>query len=197
MTTRMPRRTAVTRELGMGMIEVLITIVIAAFGLLAVAGLQARMHLAEMEAAQRAHAVVLVRHITDRIAANRKDAMSYVTATPLGADNGVQDCAGLTGAAHDLCEWNNLLAGASETQGAERMGAMIGARGCVFNTDPVMPRKFSVAVVWQGLTATEAPGTTACASGAFADPKMRRAIVAPIVLACLQNDINTGLCVTP
>lgn len=184
-------------QYGLSMIETLITIVICAFGLLAVAGLQARMQLAEVEAAQRAHAVVLVRHIADRISANRKNAMSYVTPDPVGTDDGLRDCANLTGAALDLCEWGNLLAGAAETQGNERIGAMIGARGCVFNVEPTMPRRFTIAVTWQGLTPTDAPTSTTCASDSYSDARMRRAIVAPIVLACLQNDINTGLCVTP
>ena len=182
---------------GVTLIEVLITIVISAFGLLGIAGLQARMQVAEMEASQRAQATVLLRHLADRINANRKNAMSYVTTTPLGIDNGVQDCSAVSGAALDLCEWNNLLAGAAETSAGLRMGAMVGARGCVVNTDPVMPRKFTIAVVWQGMTPTVAPGTTTCGSDAYGDERKRRAIVAPIVVACLQNDVNTGLCVTP
>ena len=186
-----------SRQRGVTMIEVLITILISAFGLLGVAGLQARMQVAEMEASQRAQATVLLRHMTDRIAANRKNAMSYVTPSPVGTDNGIQDCAALTGAALDLCEWNNLLAGASETYSGRRMGAMIGARGCVINTDPVMPRKFTVAVVWQGLAPTISPTTTTCGNNAYGDDRTRRAIIAPVVVACLQNDINTGLCVTP
>ena len=80
------------RERGMLMIEVLITIAIAAFGLLGIAALQAKMHLTETESYQRAHATILVRYISDRINANRKNAMAYVTAAPLGTDNGVQDC---------------------------------------------------------------------------------------------------------
>ena len=182
---------------GAGMLEVLITLVISAFGLLAIAGLQARMQIAEMESVQRAHATMLLNYITDRITANRKNSMAYVTAAPVGADNGVQNCSALTGAALDLCEWNNLLAGAAATQGTQLVGGMIGARGCVFNIDPVMPRRFTVAVVWQGLTPTVAPTATTCANDKFADDKTRRAVVAPIVIGCLQNDLDTGLCVTP
>ena len=184
-------------ERGVTMIEVLVTIVICAFGLLGIAALQARMYVAEMEAYQRAQATILVRYLTDRINANRKNAMGYVTAQPLGTDQGLQDCASLTGASLDLCEWSNLLAGAGESHAGQRSGAMIGARGCVLNTEPVMPRKFTIAVVWQGLTPTVAPGSTTCGSGSYGDARMRRAIVAPITLACLQNDVNTGLCVTP
>ena len=183
-------------EAGVSMIEVLITIVISAFGLLAVAALQARMHMSEMEAAQRAHAIVLTRYITDRMNANRKNALDYVTSDPVGADVGVQDCSGLAGYKLDLCEWGNLLAGAAETAGGEKVGAMIGARGCIVNTDAVMPRKFTISVVWQGLSASDAAAATDCAADKFSDPKMRRAIVVPIILGCLQNDIDTGLCVT-
>lgn len=182
---------------GAGMIEVLMTIVISAFGLLAIAGLQARMQLAEMEATQRAHATVLLRHITDRINANRKNAMSYVTAIPVGVDTGLQNCANLVGAPLDLCEWGNLLTGSAETLASQKVGAMIGARGCVFNTDPAMPRRFTVAIAWQGLTPTLAPGSTTCGADAYTDERTRRTMVAPIVVGCLQNDVDTGLCVTP
>ena len=190
-TTRRPARR------GFAMIEVLITIVISAFGLLAIAGLQARMHLAEMEAYQRAQATVLLTYISERINANRRNAMSYVTVAPAGAPNGVQDCANLSGASLDLCEWGNLLAGASETYSGQRMGAVIGARGCIVNTAPAMPRRFTVAIVWQGLTPTVAPESTDCGAGAYGDERRRRAMVAPLVIACLQNDITTGVCVTP
>jgi type IV pilus assembly protein PilV len=182
-------------QAGTTMIELLITIAISAFGLLGIAGLQTRMHVSEMEAAQRAQATILLKHMTDRIAANRKSAMSYVTASELGT--AVQDCSGLTSAALDLCEWNNLLAGASETSGSARLGAMIGARGCIVNVDAVMPRKFVVAVVWQGLTPTVAPGGTTCGANQYGDERKRRAMLAPVVFGCLQNDIDTGACVTP
>ena len=185
------------RQSGTTMIELLITIVISAFGLLGIASLQARMQLAEMEAAQRAQATVLLKHMTDRIASNRRNAMSYVTSGALGTGNGVQDCAGLAGAALDLCEWNNLLAGAAETSGGVRLGGMIGARGCIANVDAAMPRKFVVAVVWQGMTPTVEPGGTTCGAGQFGDERKRRAILAPVMFGCLQNDIDTGACVTP
>jgi type IV pilus assembly protein PilV len=156
------------------------------------------MHVAEVESYQRAQATILLRYMTDRINANRKNAMSYVTAdSGIGSNTGMQDCSGLTGPNLDLCEWRNMLAGAAEAQAAQTQGAMIGARGCVFNIQPTMPRIFTVAVVWQGLSSTVAPGSTTCGNGAFADDRTRRAVVAPLTIGCLQNDPNTGLCVTP
>jgi len=186
------------RERGFTMLEVLVTIVILAMGLLGVAGLQARMQVAEMESYQRAQAIVLLGDMVTRINANRKNATSYVTATPQGTGNAVADCSGLTDrAALDLCAWNNALLGANETTGTQTIGAMIGARGCIANTVATMPRQFVVAVVWQGLSPTVAPGATTCGQGSYGNDAARRAIVANVMIGCLQNDPATGLCTTP
>lgn len=187
-----------SRTRGVTMIEVLITIVILTIGLLGVAGLQARMQLAEVESYHRSHAIVLVQDIIDRIAANRRNAMNYVTGGPLGTGNATQNCLGLTGANLDLCQWNNALLGASETSsGGQQVGGMIGARGCITNVSAAMPREFTVAVVWQGVTPTVAPTSTACGQGLYGDEQTRRAMVARIKIGCLQNDPTTGVCVTP
>lgn len=187
-----------SRARGVTMIEVLITIVILTIGLLGVAGLQARMQLAEVESYHRSHAIVLLQDIIDRISANRRNAMNYVTATPLGTGNAVQNCIGLTGANMDLCQWNNALLGAAETSsGGQQVGAMIGARGCVANVTATMPREFTVAVVWQGVTPTAAPTSTACGQGLYGDEQTRRALVGRLKIGCLQNDPTTGVCVTP
>ena len=186
------------RTRGVTMVEVLITIVILTIGLLGVAGLQARMQLAEVESYHRSHAIVLLQDIVDRIAANRRNAMNYVTGGALGTGNAVQNCLGLTGANLDLCQWNNALLGASETSsGGQQVGGMIGARGCITNVSATMPREFTVAVVWQGVTATAAPMSTACGQGLYGNEQTRRALVAHIKIGCLQNDPTTGVCVTP
>lgn len=189
-------------EHGVTMLEVLITIVILAFGLLGVAGLQSRLQLAEIEAYQRAQAVVLLQEMVDRLNANRKNSIAYAGTTVGTGSNGglVQDCTGKTGADLDLCEWHNALLGASEeTSGGVQIGAMIGARGCITNptVTAVLPRDFLVAVAWQGVTPTLAPTSTTCGQGAYGDEATRRAVVARVTIGCLQNDAATGLCVTP
>ncbi len=185
-----------TGERGTSMIEVLVAIVIVVLGLLGLAGMQARSGQLEVEAFQRAQAVELLQEMVDRINANRKNSMSYVTASPLGTGNPGQDCTGLTGAALDLCEWNNALLGAAESNGGMSVGAMIGARGCIDNLSATMPREFLVSVVWQGTVATKEPGT-ACAAGQYGANGLRRAVTADVLLGCLENDPATGLCVTP
>lgn len=186
------------RERGVTMIEVLITIVILTFGVLGVVGLQARLQLVQAESYYRSHAALLMQDMVDRLNANRGNALNYVTASAVGTGNTVQDCSGLTGAVRDLCEWNNVLLGAAEsTAGGENAGGMIGARGCITNVVATMPREFVVAVVWQGLAPTVAPSSTVCGQGLYGDDQLRRALLARVTIACLQNDPVTGLCVTP
>jgi len=187
-----------TRERGATLIEVLVTIVILTFGLLGVAALQVRMQLAQAESYHRAHAVLLLLDMVDRVNANRNNALNYVTAGALGTGNAVQDCTGLTGAARDHCEWNNALLGTAEsTASGQQAGGMIGARGCITNVAAAMPREFVVAVTWQGLSPTVAPGSTTCGQGQYGNEQTRRALVARVMIGCLQNDPTTGLCVTP
>jgi len=187
------------RERGVTMIEVLITIIILSFGLLGLAGLQARVQLAELEAYQRAQGIVLLQDMVDRINANRKNSMDYAAAA-VGTGNTTigTDCSGMTGATLDLCAWHNALLGNAEVKSStQNVGAMIGARGCVTNTVATMPREFLVSVVWQGITSTAAPASTTCGKDAFGNEAMRRALVARVIVGCLQNDPTTGVCVTP
>ena len=187
-----------TRERGATLIEVLVTIVILTFGLLGVAALQVRMQLAQTESYYRAHAGLLMQDIVDRVNANRSNALNYVTTGALGAGNAIQDCTGLTGAARDHCEWNNALLGTAEsTASGQQAGGMIGARGCISSVVTTMPREFVVAVTWQGLVPTVAPASTTCGQGLYGDEQTRRALVARVMIGCLQNDPTTGLCVTP
>jgi type IV pilus assembly protein PilV len=84
---------------GVTMLEVLITIFIVSFGMLGLAGLQARMLLAQVEAYQRAQAVTILKNMVARLHAAHPTTIAardaYVTATPRGTDVGLQNCAGL------------------------------------------------------------------------------------------------------
>jgi type IV pilus assembly protein PilV len=186
------------RQCGVSMIEVLISIVILSVGLLGVAGIQARMQVAEIEAYQRTQAIVLLQDMVDRINSNRKDIASYVTATPVGTGSAL-NCAGPASIAQtDLCDWNAALQGAAETGVDGNVGAMTGARGCIENPVAVMPREVVVTVAWQGLVATAAPdATVTCGAGLYGDEMTRRTMVARITIGCMQNDPATGVCVTP
>ena len=188
---------------GTSMIEVLVAIVIVVLGLLGLAGLQSRAQLGEVEAFQRAQAVILLQDMVDRINANRRNSMSYVTAGE-GTGKSVQSCGSITNVAtQDLCEWSNALLGASETTGGSKVGAMGNALGCVEAITATMPREFRVTVAWQGTTGTKAadPSIT-CGAGQYGvDPvsgvDLRRTLTANVIIGCLQNNPATGTCVTP
>jgi type IV pilus assembly protein PilV len=174
---------------GFTLIEVLITLVIIAIGVLGLAALQGRSHLAAVESAQRAQAVALVNDMAARININRANAAAYVTATPLGTGTADADCTGLAaGVARDQCEWSELLKGAAEQRGTTRTGAMIGARGCVqqiqaANPAPTVcqPAVLRITAAWQGLVESSAP-TLACGQNSFGNDALRRAIATDVVI---------------
>lgn len=178
-------------QLGSSMIEVLVTIVILAFGLLGLAGLQMKVQNSEMESYQRAQALVLLNDMVERINGNRASAASYVVATPVGTgDAQPASCTGLAaGAPRDACEWSNALKGSAETAGGSKVGAMIDARGCIdlvqapnSATGVCTPGIYEVAVAWQGLAGTAASAKT-CAQGFYgADDSARRVISARITV---------------
>jgi type IV pilus assembly protein PilV len=145
------RRTRAQR--GATLIEVLVTLLIVAFGLFGLVGLQARLQTAEMESYQRSQALILLNDMASRIAINRRMASSYVTTTPLGT--GIA-CPTGTGTRQqvDAMEWCNALQGAAETSGNTKMGAMIGGRGCV---QDLGNNEYLITVAWQGLVPIAAP----------------------------------------
>ena len=176
------------------MLEVLVTIVIVVFGLLGLAGLQARIQAAELESYQRTQALVLLQDMVDRLTTNRKQALNYVT-TGVGTGVTPGNCVPMTGYQKDLCEWGTALLGASETSSGVRVGAMIGARGCIENTVASLPREFVVAVAWQGLTPTAESDRSTCGQGQYGtNEALRRVVTARVVIACLESDPVTGLC---
>lgn len=138
---------------GTSMIEVLITIVILAFGLLGLAGMQSRLQTAEMEAYQRSQALILLNDMANRMAANRTNIADYVMESALGSG---MTCPGTSGTQQQLDsdEWCNALQGAAETSGSTNMGAMIGARGCV---ESLGNNQYLVTIAWQGLSPMSAP----------------------------------------
>jgi len=164
---------------GFSMIEVLVTILILMIGLLGLAGLQARALTAQMESYQRGQALFLLRDMADRINANRKNIASYLTPPPASLGTGdtqpaicpvlIQNNPVPTQATVDICEWSNALKGAAEKQGASNVGAMIGARGCIYQTAAANPilgsaGQYVVVVAWQGFNITKAPDVAAADS---------------------------------
>ncbi len=185
---------------GFGLIEVLVTVLIILMGLLGLAGLQGYAISSETDAHQRAQALLLLQDMSDRINANRKNAASYVTnpsggtATPRGTGyNNSQplDCSALSGANLDLCEWHNALLGVSETRGTKSVGAMVAARGCVYQLnagDPTtgVPAQYMVSVAWKGMRKLGTP-TVDCGTGQYDNETFRRTLTVTLDIAQLKG----------
>ncbi|MCY1270787.1 type IV pilus modification protein PilV [compost metagenome] len=143
---------------GFSLVEVLVTLVILAVGLLGVAALQSRLHASEAEAYQRSQALILLKDMESRLSANRNFAASYVTgsSSPLGVG---MTCATSTTTRQQLdsAEWCNALQGAAEISGTDKVGAMIGGRGCI---ESIGSGKYLITVAWQGLTPLSAPASS-------------------------------------
>jgi type IV pilus assembly protein PilV len=182
------------KNIGFSLIEVLVTIVILLIGLLGLAGLQGRALTSELESFQRSQALILLKDMENRINANRKNALDYVTSTPLGAGAdcsvAVNPVSAVSGA--DRNEWCNALKGAAE---GVSTGAMIGARGCVYEiTAPAIgvPSTYLAVVSWQGLNNTKAPDVSTatsagqCGVGQYGNESLHRVVTLPISIADLN-----------
>jgi len=167
--------------LGFSLIEVLVTLVILMTGLLGLAGLQGKALSSQMESYQRSQALILIKDMADRINTNREFSSSYITTTPLGV--GAAACTGGANTAiRDLCEWSNALKGSAE---GTSTGAMIGARGCIYQVSAGAPQKYLIAIAWQGLSKSAAPAVD-CGEGNYGDDEgLRRVITLPVTIGNL------------
>jgi type IV pilus assembly protein PilV len=184
---------------GYSLIEVMITMFIIAIGLLGLAGLQARALNGEIEAASRGQGLLLANDMADRMAANLSSvkipagAATYdqqsggvvtvfgtgytntcITGNPASLSDQATCCAAKSSQAEiDVCEWDLALKGIAESSGgATKVGAMAGARGCVFLQAANI---YEIDVTWQGRDATGAVASD-LTCGATAITERRRGV---------------------
>jgi type IV pilus assembly protein PilV len=200
---------------GFALLEVLITVVVVAFGLLGMFGLQGKVEVAQVEAYQRAQATLLAMDMADRMRASPFDVCSaassttaqrnqcmavrlanYVTSGSLGTgDSQPSDCSGQAiGSARDQCEWSKSLKGTAEVgASSNNIGAMTGARGCIEqlqapdpSTGVCTPGVYRVTTAWQGMTQTVAPSVS-CGANQYGGESYRRAVT-------MRVEIGLPLC---
>lgn len=188
---------------GFSLLEVLVSMVVLALGLLGLAGLQSRVSVAEVESYQRTQALLLVQNMADRLAANgsalRADLahgtnLTVYATTLNSSDVGatVATCSG-TGAALDLCQWGNEIAGAGERKAnGSIIGALNNGRGCIRQPVVSDPYLYLVAVSWQGRIDSKAPPSQVdCGSGTgagaanYTAPTKRRVVTLTVRIAKL------------
>jgi type IV pilus assembly protein PilV len=181
---------------GFSLLEVLITLIIVAFGLMGLAALMMRIQSAEVESYQRVQALLLVRDMTERMAANQQNAASFVTGNVVGTgDSEPASCASYAAGSFgkDICEWSNALKGSAEVQsGGTNVGAMSGGRGCITQiqaADPTagicQPGIYEVSVAWQGVVNTVAPAVS-CGQNLYGPEGYRRAVSSRVTVGLPQ-----------
>ncbi len=180
------------RPSGFAMLEILVTLFIILVGLLGAVGLMVRANTAEMESYQRVQAVILLQDMRNRIEANRAVVSCYSngpTGMQLGTGYaGTPSCASGTAAQNaqavaDMTQWNTLLLGSAETNSGTKVGAMLGALGCITQIDAVN-NVYLITVAWQGLEPTAAPKAT-CGQGQYGADTLRRALSVTVRIGSL------------
>ena len=182
MTSRPRPAVQPATQRGFLLIEILVSLVIIAFGLLALAGFVTKATTLAVDTVQRTRASTLLSDMAGRLITNKQLAVAgnYVAATQPATGYGTPSatstvCAGVGVAAVDLCSWHNLLLGTNDAQ-AGGNAAALGYRGCL-SRDPVAPI-FTITVAWGGTTPGE-PDTVPnsdCGEGQFGDDAYRRVL---------------------
>lgn len=192
------------KQNGFSLIEVLVSMIIIAVGLLGLAALQARAINSEFESYQRSQAVSLTFDMVQRIRTNRANMGYFKTISDADTGEGYLGSADADSydltcppadptdrAGQDLCDWNDLLLGTAETKSGNNVGAMLGGRGCIFydaaSEVAGAPDSglFTVAVSWQGNQDTVAPSVN-CGNGLYGAESKRRTISLSFRMAHLK-----------
>ncbi len=183
-------------QAGFTLVEVLVTVVILAVGLLGLASLQGRANLTQMEAYQRSTALALVKDMGSRVPAAREDLDDFRIVfgnQVLGMDGNPPACGAGTGAARHRCEWHRALSGVGTEAAGQNIAAPIGIRGCVLEVAPPTNAlaEFLVVAVWQGLTPTASPPAGSpgadCAPDVEFGEGLRRAVVTRVLIPRLTG----------
>lgn len=151
------------RARGFTLIEVLITILVAGIGLLAVAGLQAMSKKFNYDAVQRTAASTLAQSMIESMRSNPGFLEAYLTddATAVTApvDCGAADaqCTPLELAAYDVHRWGQSLLGAESKADGQDAGGLVDPTGCIQRGD--VTGLYLVVVAWRGVTGLADPGS--------------------------------------
>lgn len=191
---------------GSSLIEVLVSLLILMVALLGLTGLMVQSQNSQLESYQRVQALALAQDMVSRINANPAVASCYITgnASYLGTGSplvsgtaattnkaSVPQCT--TGTANqqaranqDLADWHDLILGSAEVVGTSKVGAVLGARGCV-SLIAGTTNEYQISVAWQGGSATYAPPAgIACGKDSYGTDTQRRAVSLPLHITNLS-----------
>ena len=188
---------------GFTMIEVLVTFVILAVGVLGVVSLLASSKTSEYESVQRARAITMADGMLEKIRGNPQ-ALSTTPGYNIGTGNPLDgavyatepapncltaSCSPAQLANHDLWAFERALEGASVTVGGDNTSGLIDPRACITFT-PWGPHansgQISVLIQWDGLQETGdgviAGGVVCGGDPAGTDPTRRSIVVSSFVV---------------
>ena len=168
------------RQAGFTLIEVMITVFIAAVGLLSVAGLQALSKKSNFDAIQRTQAAALGQDLIERMRANPGRGADYLTdasngissaslpATPatactVGSSGGTPRCTPAQVVAFDLYEWSRALFGDVERVGDSAAGGLSEPTACITNASAPCG-VYTVAIAWRASRRCRRPIRTIAAT---------------------------------
>ncbi|MDP9932504.1 prepilin-type N-terminal cleavage/methylation domain-containing protein [Variovorax paradoxus] len=206
-------RARATGTRGFTLIEVLVTIAVMLVGLLGVIGMQARAAVIEFESYQRGEALALVREMQARLTDSRTIVTGYLDSAVSSTDGSVyvgsganakdfstaSVCVGGAGvplaeAKFEMCQWGLALQGTAAMEGTSKVGAMIGARGCLIRVVPAENNALAdiyVTVVWQGKSRGAEPDADSpagkCASAVNFGAGLRRGATVRVLVPDLHK----------
>jgi len=182
------------RMAGVGLIEVLVTLVIFSMGMLSLAALQGVAKKANFDALQRTNASLMAYDLLERMRSNSQMLASYVNAGDLGgwtrSTEGVQvvsTCGSMNApctreqiADDDLTQWESMLDGSMEMRGNEATGGLVDATVCVNGPVAGGSGAYTVVIAWRGITAMTNAPVDPCGTGVGrygANDELRRVMV--------------------
>lgn len=169
----LPRAALPGRSRGVGLLEVLVTVVILSVGILGIAALQFQSKRLQHEGIQRTYATMLAHDILERLRANPSvlPGAAVVVGGGTIAAEPTPNCLGGTACTafqlyqHDLWEWEQLMDGAGEVAGGESLGGLVSATGCISGPAGGGTGTYTVAIAWRGQTPVTDPSASACGQG--------------------------------
>lgn len=158
---------------GIGLIEVLISILVISVGVMGLIGTQITAKRATNDAVQRSIASGLAQDIIERMRTNGTQLASYMT-TGDGLGGGslasggkectssITICTPTELASYDLYHWETMLDGAGEIRSTASVGGLMTPTACVeSDADGVI----TVSVAWRGMSPLTNPTSTDCGEG--------------------------------
>jgi len=180
---------SVQKQAGFGLVEVLVTLIIVAVGLLGAASLQLLSKRSNYDAAQRTTAAHLGQDLLERMRSNPSALINYMQDGTLGGGTlGIAPPVACTDAtvctpeelaAYDLWQWEQSLDGAMELQDGVEAGGLAGAQACVRGPVFGASGTYEIVIAWRGMTELVDPAADDCgsASGNYGNDNAYRRIL--------------------